>query len=310
MKTYYIHKLTKYETSPEKRGKLIYVSKKNAVLPYLSSTTLNDTLMISILPLYLNDPIWTYRPYTYNNGSQLNVNTRDEYRIYINNSLDNNNSFLNLDDIIVLVRNEESDTKYYLDCINQLNKDEYTHLESILQCNSIGGQHANFEGNIVFIDEKISKYQEESQIEIDSDILDNIPQDMYDTIIKSQSAFRDFVLVGYDHTCAIKGSVIKYNNLNNLEAAHIIPKANGGSYNPKNGICMSREMHWAYDNGFFKIEGDNGIYHIVVHPEINSPELIQYNNQRLHVPSSNAFLPKQEFLDYHNNIIYGKFLNS
>ena len=50
-------------------------------------------------------------------------------------------------------------------------------------------------------------------------------------------------------------------DLFNLEAAHIKPQAHQGTFLPCNGIAMCRDMHFAFDKGFFCISDD---YRVIV----------------------------------------------
>ena len=94
---------------------------------------------------------------------------------------------------------------------------------------------------------------------------------------KEQRVFRENVLKAYNYKCAITGQSIWINDRVLLEAAHIIPYRNGGSFSVNNGIALSYEMHKMFDNGLFgfyydidgqikikisqsqKIRDDNGI---------------------------------------------------
>lgn len=329
MTKYYIHKLTNYETNESKRGKLIYISKSQDVLqmfPKMSTTILNDTTLLSIYPLYM-PPKLVYRPFVYNNGKHTGDTTRDEYRIYVNNELDPMKKVFNLDNIIVFVerysdsREQENSYEYYLDCFSPTDIN-YIKLDGIINESRIG-QHAIFEGTLDFIDNKIKSIEGSVgyEIEIGSDVIElaeqeisispsSVPSTDYDRLFKTQKQFRDFVMVSYGDVCAVKGSSISFGRLNNIEAAHIIPKELGGSFFPSNGIAMSREMHWAYDNGFFKIDKIENDFIITVHPNSNGDELAQYDGKTLKINENNKFLPDEKFLSYHNEQIYGKFLQT
>lgn len=68
---------------------------------------------------------------------------------------------------------------------------------------------------------------------------------------KEQRDFRDNVLRAYDYKCAITQKSIFINNRCLLEAAHIIPYRDGGSFSTNNGIALSYEMHKMFDCGLF-----------------------------------------------------------
>ncbi|RDU62801.1 MULTISPECIES: HNH endonuclease signature motif containing protein [Helicobacter] len=68
---------------------------------------------------------------------------------------------------------------------------------------------------------------------------------------REQRLFRENVLKAYDYQCAITGQSIFIDNRVLLEAAHIIPYRDGGSFAVSNGIALSYEMHKIFDNGLF-----------------------------------------------------------
>lgn len=68
---------------------------------------------------------------------------------------------------------------------------------------------------------------------------------------REQRVFRKNVLEAYNYKCAITGQSIWIDNRVLLEAAHIIPYRDGGSFSVNNGIALSYEMHKMFDNGLF-----------------------------------------------------------
>ena len=68
---------------------------------------------------------------------------------------------------------------------------------------------------------------------------------------REQRLFRENVLRAYNYQCAITGQSIFVDNRVLLEAAHIIPYRDGGSFATSNGIALSYEMHKMFDNGLF-----------------------------------------------------------
>lgn len=120
-------------------------------------------------------------------------------------------------------------------------------------------------------------------------------------------SFRDFVMTGYKQKCAITGNVIQYKSFMNLEAAHIWPRSHKGLYLPSNGIALCRDMHWAFDKGMFTIGDD---FKVIVHPDVESDYLQQYNNKSLYIPENAFFRPDINNLHYHQTHIYGLFKTS
>lgn len=68
---------------------------------------------------------------------------------------------------------------------------------------------------------------------------------------REQRLFRENVLRAYNYQCAITGQSISIDERVLLEAAHIIPYRDGGSFVVSNGIALSYEMHKMFDNGLF-----------------------------------------------------------
>ncbi len=71
-----------------------------------------------------------------------------------------------------------------------------------------------------------------------------------------QREFRTEVLENFNYKCAITGKpiIIERENLDELvilEAAHIIPFSEGGSFSYKNGISLTPELHKLFDLGLF-----------------------------------------------------------
>ena len=74
---------------------------------------------------------------------------------------------------------------------------------------------------------------------------------------KEQRLFRESVLKAYGYKCAITGKSLWIDDRCLLEAAHIIPYRDGGSFVVNNGIALSYEMHKMFDNGLFSFTYKN-----------------------------------------------------
>lgn len=126
----------------------------------------------------------------------------------------------------------------------------------------------------------------------------------------SQSQFRSFLLNMYENKCAVSGESIVFENLNACEAAHIQPDAHHGPMVPDNGILLSRDMHWAFDNGMFTIEDDGTI---LVHDEMKDNDaLAQYHGRQIREPIDvwKSLAPRPRYLSWHRENFFGKFLRS
>ena len=66
------------------------------------------------------------------------------------------------------------------------------------------------------------------------------------------NVFRSMVLDAYDNSCAVTGrSIISPRGSHGLDAAHIVPLAMKGRNDVRNGLALSKELHWAFDAGLF-----------------------------------------------------------
>lgn len=316
---YYIKKLGHQElgsVTEEKgpqRGRYLLVSKKaisDDFFPKLSVTQTNDNVIVPIISMELNKKV--YCNFVYNNDKITKnlSNGRDEYRLYLNNDIENNKILFKEKDIVVFVRRDnieesEFDSLYYMFRFSPENE-LYDFLDDIVLNSPIYGNHAIFEGEIPRLLEKIVTLDESAtQTSISEQVIEQIETSKKDIKnLFTTNSFRDFVMVGYQSKCAITGENICFSELTNLEAAHIKPRAHGEINLPSNGIAMSRDMHWAFDKGFFTIEDD---YTIRVHDEVLSEYLNKYNGKSIYVPSDDFFKPNKEFLDYHRTHIFGMF---
>ncbi|EAH6837638.1 HNH endonuclease [Campylobacter jejuni] len=89
------------------------------------------------------------------------------------------------------------------------------------------------------------------QIEMNNIVFQLTPSQNNSRPAREQRMFRESVLKAYNNKCAITGQGILIDNRVLLEAAHIIPYRDGGSFATSNGIALSYEMHKMLDNGLF-----------------------------------------------------------
>ncbi len=71
--------------------------------------------------------------------------------------------------------------------------------------------------------------------------------------------FKQLVNSAYDFRCAFRGirlPPLTQGYLPGVDAAHIYPWSRFGSNDVTNGICLSKDMHWAFDEGILKLTFD------------------------------------------------------
>ncbi len=115
------------------------------------------------------------------------------------------------------------------------------------------------------------------------------------------SAFRKKLLQAYGATCAVTGnSIVCPKGLNNLDAAHIVPVEYGGSDDPRNGILLSKDMHWAFDKGLFTLTKD---YKVLVGKSVRTiPDndyIASFHGTGIYLPTDKNLSPHQDALEWH-----------
>lgn len=309
------------EDGRPKRGRYIYISKDQEVLsffPPLSDCVLNDSSLLPIIPLYLNTNQKVYCNYIFHNDKYTTPSgTRDEYRIYCNNALESNQFLFKENDILVIKEDTvyldgDEQTVYFCELLNEQDTALYKQCNDLINSSNIRGAHALYTGRIPEIENKIDSIVKNGQVDIviDDTVTKKMEKEKETDAMANlfnANTFRDFVMVGYNNLCAITGTVIKYDNFTNLEAAHIMPKSHGGLYLPSNGIALCRDLHWAFDKGFLTLD-DN--YKVLIHPKTTSDYLRTFEGKQIYIPSNPFFVPNLDNIHYHNDVVYGLFLTS
>lgn len=124
---------------------------------------------------------------------------------------------------------------------------------------------------------------------------------------EEQRKFREEVLKAYNYQCAITGESIEITNYNSttylLEAAHIIPYSDSGSFSVNNGIALSVEMHRMFDKKLFTFEyTEEGNLKVVV-TESNRVKdktgiLQKINNRIISLPDDENNYPDIDAIEY------------
>lgn len=333
----YIHKCYDNELGyrsgvPKKAGRFLFINKETAsFFPHLSKLELNDNVLINIVDQ--TDRIVSSN-YIYHNSKTATTNpkeTRDEYRLYITNEIDTDRDLFKPDDILTFTKYTIEDEIYYK--LNLFSKHEnsnmYKQLDSLLLDAQKGVKQINhllvelstlkvLEKDINIVsEEKILPAQTiDIMIKNQKHVFDNleemvkedkeVPED--ETGLIKSNNFRDIVLFAYIGKCAITGKSITYNALSNLEAAHIMPQAHNGPDAIPNGMALSRDLHWAFDKGFFTIELKSDNYRVNVHEQVKENEIMkEIDGQEIFTPSDPRFRLHINALNYHKQHIFGTF---
>lgn len=333
MSLYYIHRVGSQEMGSverygkPQRGRYFLISKECLeFFPHLSSVALNDKAPVFIVPTYVDTRLKVLCTIDYHNQkhSLFNYagnNPRDEVRLYMNQKIDPD-LYFKTDDLAIFEKFDVKDEIIYSLTRVRPTEEGYDFLIQYLSENARKPYCSNaiLNGEIQFI--KKPDIENDMQIEVSDDAekyINDASNDILmheddDVLIDEQQmgaelfnsvTFRQFVLLAYDNRCAITRNVICYGNLCNLEAAHIKPQAHNGKFLPCNGIAMSRDMHFAFDKGFFTIDRD---YKVQVASQLKGSDFYkEYNGVQIFVPQVEYFRPHKVFLDYHREHIFQTF---
>lgn len=323
----YVHKLNAQELGyrnnvPGGAGRYFYISKNNdGFFPPLSETILNDHIYLNVIPPHTDEVVLS--KYVYHNSKKFeenHSNGRDEYRLYLNVNNDPGREYYKPGDIVILLRLEDEDNQYYKVICKKEGEKNYERLLNLLEAvDTRYKAHALISlKELTFLDalRKIKLGKRVIPQEIIKEALEEpvyhkpeTPEEEQDTtrIMRSRS-FRDLVLYFYNYRCAItdKNILISYNEFNNLEAAHILARSAGGGSNPSNGLALERNLHWAFDKGFFTITND---YKVKVHEKAKHIEyLASKDGQELILPEDSRTKPNLDSIKWHNDNVFGLFL--
>ncbi len=114
-------------------------------------------------------------------------------------------------------------------------------------------------------------------------------------------AFRRVVTEAYDWRCAATGlRILLRTGESMVEAAHIIPFSESGDDDPRNGLALAPNLHWAFDKNLIAL-GEDLKWHVSPVLDERFPDfapLVQLHGKRLIGPSEARFTPKHDALAY------------
>ena len=120
------------------------------------------------------------------------------------------------------------------------------------------------------------------------------------------AAFKHNVRLAYNSTCAMTGiKLINGGGRCEIEAAHIRPIGDGhnGPDSVRNGLALSRTVHWMFDRGLVSLSNE---YKIFTAQELIPERVIQLfqPDMEIQLPDNPAFQPHCQFLEYHRDTIF------
>ena len=112
-------------------------------------------------------------------------------------------------------------------------------------------------------------------------------------------AFRRVVIENYDFRCAASGlRIVLPDGIPMVEAAHIHPFSEGADDDPRNGMALTPDMHWAMDKNLIAPDSDF-VWRVSGALDDRVPDykrLTDLSGRKLFLPSEKRFWPKRESL--------------
>jgi putative restriction endonuclease len=110
----------------------------------------------------------------------------------------------------------------------------------------------------------------------------------------------------YKNTCAISGMrVIATTEAQMVDACHIVPFSVSKDDTITNGICLSPNLHRAFDRGLITIDSDYRVRISSSISEADSPfSLHQFANKPIVLPDHPLHLPLKEHLEWHGREVF------
>lgn len=128
----------------------------------------------------------------------------------------------------------------------------------------------------------------------------------YDIVKRKRrnAAFSRIIKQVYDYSCAICGKKrFTHAGYPEVEAAHIYPKSKNGADDPRNGICLCKLHHWAFDNGLFSIKDDFSIIiNDIIRNNDNYEEIYDFENNKIILPKNKELQPVSLYLKEHRKL--------
>jgi putative restriction endonuclease len=120
-----------------------------------------------------------------------------------------------------------------------------------------------------------------------------------------ETRFRLNIVAAYNYTCALtKYRLTTITGSSIVDAAHIHDFADSRNNDPRNGLALTKNAHWLFDNGLWTLTDD---YHVIVAQGTFAeagPEhqlLRCYHGQRILLPNDKTIWPSLVNIAWHRN---------
>ncbi len=118
-----------------------------------------------------------------------------------------------------------------------------------------------------------------------------------------EARFRLTVVPAYNYTCALtRYRLITVGAGSIVDAAHIHQFSDSRNNHPQNGIALSKNAHWMFDQGLWSLDND---YRVLVadwrfHESGNEAlSLLKLAGTQIHLPKDRNYWPDKKHLDWH-----------
>jgi putative restriction endonuclease len=119
-----------------------------------------------------------------------------------------------------------------------------------------------------------------------------------DPIPGRDAAFRKLVIEVYDYRCAACGLRLRLDNIVLVEAAHLIPWSDSHDDNPRNGMALCRNHHYAMDRHLIAPTPDLNwkVSKRLDNRRDGEAELVDLNRREILLPNLKQYYPREEAL--------------
>jgi putative restriction endonuclease len=134
-----------------------------------------------------------------------------------------------------------------------------------------------------------------------------VAQDPLEAAVKTgrEARFRINVVYNYRFTCALSGyRLTTIDSGSIVDAAHIHQFADSRNNDPRNGLALSKNAHWLFDNGLWTVDRDYRVLVADSHfdeqcSDPGSRSLTSYHGQPLFLPAAQSHWPGFEYVEWH-----------
>lgn len=119
------------------------------------------------------------------------------------------------------------------------------------------------------------------------------------------SRFKTDVISGYYHTCAFTGYRLETDDRSLVQACHIHEHSKSGNDDPRNGLALTPDAHWLFDQGLWTAipKGDHFLIQVALgRYQESSPHgqtLATHHGKPLYFHQNARLRPAAEHLDWH-----------